>query len=230
MPRESYFITPKRLSNPLFWKTVDMLAIVSPDFTIVMPPATYPWIRNYWNKISPENAAMCLESANRFLSYDWESDLEATVKILTICFNRNKGYRNEALRNRYMPEEVITSFIKGELKQQIEAVDPKKSRYDNRVDLRYTLKNLKTCQIELIWQLTPEHAKQFVLEEFQCFGDFNQVPDYIFLKILQMTVKDVRRSGIYKYDCIFQEAFKRKMLKIVVPDIETVASTEKEKV
>lgn len=231
MPRESYWITPTRLKgNPNFHKSIRMMEVVSPDFTIKLPQSTIQWLHSNWDKITPENAALCMDYEG-YVSYDWTTNIAAAEKVLTACVEKGKDACRRALSDKYTPSGVLSKYIDAVLLPQMASTDLKRStRYaTSRLNLIALLdnKSLQTSQLERIWEGTPKEAKSVVLGDFCDGSNLDIVPDYIFQKMISRTVKNPTEILSYRAIDIYVEAINRGSLKIVKPTKVTVPSSKK---
>jgi len=245
----SYYITPRRLvSNTFLWKTIKMMAIINKERVFEVPAATREWLRvgtptANWTTITPENAVLCMEYAERHLEYPWENNPVASEKIMNVLINSEK-HRTIALRSKHFKEEAKVTFIEGTLTEEVvrEASEEKKlasaawrrlsqSRVHEWTQAVLRSSEVKTYQIEYLYNLyranyaKPESITYMLASNCKA----SLIPDYIFEQMLPLfyqSSNDLYTNGETNAS-ILREAVRRGMLVPTLPFVVNVASQPK---
>jgi len=215
-----------------------MMMIINKERIVEVPPATQAWLYSNWNKITPENAVLCMEYSDKTLNYGWDSDPITSMKIMDILMTKDDHIQT-AIRNKHLREETMLSFIDGKYKELIEkdgAIEKKRSKDYSRYSMAKVhywtgdiLARAKTYQIELVYKLYTDnyddlHQIHYMIADHT---RLESIPDYIFSKVVPTFYKEdsSRRydSGRIEAAC-FREAMRRQMLTTFTPVRTTVPS------
>jgi hypothetical protein len=224
--KTSHYITPTRLmKSPTFYSTVKMLKTVSPEFKIVLPEATYLWVREHWREISPENVALCIEHSEYGIEFTWSVDEEFSKKVLDACITHFPKLASKSLQNEYIREETINKFIDINLTEKASKFgtfeeEQKRSGHGGNSDefiecITGCLRNpkLKTYQLEMLWKLLRTDLHDIFLADFIESARLDIVPDYILLKFFEVRMrKDDGWRGGDRSAAIFRETIRRGLL------------------
>lgn len=237
----SYYITPFRLTkNPFLWRSIGLMTSIKTDQKIVMPEATYRWLRSgtppNWATLSEENAMLCLKYGS-YLEYRWSECIPLAQKLLDkmlVDKDPNQRLSKIAMSCTFLKEETLTLFIENQFKEAAAsvAVEPPPSTpwysspaHNNVINWSSWIASnpgLKTYQFEMMYKSLP--PKVDPLKQFIGKVKLNTVPDYILKDLLDRSLGDKANLSEYHHYPLLREALVRKLLVRVDPFTEVVLS------
>lgn len=239
----SYFITPRRLTtNTFLWKTINMMMIINKDRIVEVPQDTRTWLYSNWDKITPENAVLCIEYSEKHLDYAWQNNPTAAQKVLDVMMTK-KDMWEVSIRNEHLKESVLLTFIEGPLRDMIiqDGLSElkRKDMYRLAGNAQVYVSNIfrrskvQTYQIELIYGYYVKSYPNindivFMMAEA---APLELIPDYIFEKMVPYFHKP--DPAVYRWNSstvdvnVLQEAIRRGMLRASSPSSTVIFSQPK---
>lgn len=230
-----YFVTVKRLKNPDFYKTVQLLENMGTADTVYVPHTTAYQLENgLWADLSIPNLIMCIKYLTKDPSMYWKISWNGNVEKARVFFkfilenDVEFDLNGQFLKSKVADEDMLNFFIDNKLTKLLSSREESSSyNYESgcRTILQGVINNIeKVYQYEKVYTLVKSKGRLRDYHEL-LRANLAIIPDVLIRELFDLSVKSNVGYSSYADNHLVTELHKRGMLDIHLPKKVVVAST-----